>query len=327
MSYADKVFVDMCTDIINNGTDTKGEKVRPIWEDTGEKAYTIKKFGVVNRYDLSKEFPATTLRRVPIKSCTEEMLWIWQKKSNCTDDMSLTIWDEWKDEDNTIGSAYGYQLVKKYKWKDVTREGLAKAFPEEKGYYWELDRLVNYNRFSEENANWMVAQDCGDYFLMDQVDKVIYDLVNTPFSRRIMVNMYNFEDLIDMNLYPCAYSMTFNVTIGEYGLMTLNGILNQRSQDVLAANAWNVCQYAVLLHMIARTVNMRVGELVHVISDCHIYDRHIDTVKELIKREQYKAPTFWLNPDKDNFYEFTEDDVRLDDYEYGEQIRNIPIAV
>lgn len=327
MSYADKVFVGMCSDIINNGTSTVGEKVRPTWEDTGEKAYTIKKFGVVNRYNLQEEFPAITLRKVPIKSCTDELLWIWQKKSNCIEDMDAHVWDEWADEYGTIGTAYGYQMAKKYKWKDVTREGLEYAFPASQGYRWELDRLVNDKRFENGNKNFCVAQDCGNYFLMDQVDKVIYDLINTPFSRRIMTNMYDFEDLSGMAIYPCAYSITFNVTEDIDGELVLNGILNQRSQDTLAANAWNVCQYAVLIHMLAQTVNMRVGEFVHVISDCHIYDRHVDIIKELIQREQYKAPKFWLNPDKTDFYDFTKDDVRLDDYKYGEQVENIPIAV
>lgn len=329
MSYADKVFVEMCSGIINKGVSTEGEKVRPVWEDTGEKAYTIKNFCVVNRYDLSKEFPAITLRKVPIKSCTDELLWIWQKKSNCLEDLDSTVWDEWADEYNTIGSAYGYQLNRKYEWKDVTREGLEKAFPKERGYYWKLNSLVNDNRFTGDNGgnNYHVAVDCGDYFLMDQVDKVIYDLVNTPFSRRIMTNMYNFDDLSDMALYPCAYSMTFNVTTDEEGSLVLNGILNQRSQDVLASNAWNVCQYAVLIHMLARTVNMKVGELVHVISDCHVYDRHVDIIKELINREQYEAPRFWLNPDKNDFYEFDSSDVKLMDYVHGEQVKDIPIAV
>ena len=282
MSYADKVFVAMCQDILENGTSTEGELVRPHWED-GTSAYTIKKFGVVNRYDLSKEFPAITLRKTYIKSATDELLWIWQKKSNNIHDLKSHVWDEWADEDGSIGKAYGYQLGVKHQYK----EGL-----------------------------------------MDQVDKVIYDLKHTPFSRRILTNIYVHQDLHEMNLYPCAYSMTFNVTQKKGDdRLTLNGILNQRSQDVLAANNWNVCQYAVLMHMLAQVCDMRVGELVHVIADAHIYDRHVPIVKELIERPQYDAPKFWLNPDIKDFYQFTTDDIKITDYVTGEQIKDIPIAV
>ena len=282
MSYADKVFVAMCQDILENGTSTEGELVRPHWED-GTSAYTIKKFGVVNRYDLSKEFPAITLRKTYIKSATDELLWIWQKKSNNIHDLKSHVWDEWADEDGSIGQAYGYQLGVKHQYK----EGM-----------------------------------------MDQVDRVIYDLKNTPFSRRILTNIYVHQDLHEMNLYPCAYSMTFNVTQKKGDdRLTLNGILNQRSQDVLAANNWNVCQYAVLMHMLAQVCDMRVGELVHVIADAHIYDRHVPIVKELIERPQYDAPKFWLNPDIKDFYQFTTDDIKITDYVTGEQIKDIPIAV
>ena len=282
MSYADKVFVAMCQDILENGTSTEGELVRPHWED-GPSAYTIKKFGVVNRYDLSKEFPAITLRKTYIKSATDELLWIWQKKSNNIHDLKSHVWDEWADEDGSIGKAYGYQLGVKHQYN----EGM-----------------------------------------MDQVDRVIYDLKHTPFSRRILTNIYVHQDLHEMNLYPCAYSMTFNVTQKKGDdRLTLNGILNQRSQDVLAANNWNVCQYAVLMHMLAQVCDMRVGELVHVIADAHIYDRHVPIVKELIERPQYDAPKFWLNPDIKDFYQFTTDDIKITDYVTGEQIKDIPIAV
>ena len=282
MSYADKVFVAMCQDILENGTSTEGELVRPHWED-GTSAYTIKKFGVVNRYDLSKEFPAITLRKTYIKSATDELLWIWQKKSNNIHDLKSHVWDEWADEDGSIGKAYGYQLGVKHQYK----EGM-----------------------------------------MDQVDRVIYDLKHTPISRRILTNIYVHQDLHEMNLYPCAYSMTFNVTQKKGDdRLTLNGILNQRSQDVLAANNWNVCQYAVLMHMLAQVCDMRVGELVHVIADAHIYDRHVPIVKELIERPQYDAPKFWLNPDIKDFYQFTTDDIKITDYVTGEQIKDIPIAV
>ena len=276
MSYADKVFVAMCQDILENGTSTEGELVRPHWED-GTSAYTIKKFGVVNRYDLSKEFPAITLRKTYIKSATDELLWIWQKKSNNIHDLKSHVWDEWADEDGSIGKAYGYQLGVKHKYK----EGM-----------------------------------------MAQVDRLIYDLKNNPYSRRMLTNIYVHQDLSEMNLYPCAYSMTFNVT-GD----RLNAILNQRSQDVLAANNWNVVQYAVLVHMLAQVTGFKPGELVHVIADAHIYDRHIPIVKELITRPTYPAPKFYMNPDVKDFYDFTLDDFRIEDYETGPQIKDIPIAI
>lgn len=282
MSYADKVFIDMCKDILENGVSTEGEKVRPHWED-GTPAYTIKKFGVVNRYDLSKEFPLVTLRKTALKSATDELLWIWQKKSNNIHDLHSHIWDAWADENGSIGKAYGYQLGVKHRYK----EGM-----------------------------------------MDQVDRVIYDLKNNPFSRRIMTNIYVHQDLHEMNLYPCAYSMTFNV-IQKKGedKLTLNAILNQRSQDILTANNWNVAQYAVLVHMLAQVCDMQVGELVHVIADAHIYDRHIPIVEELISRECYDAPTFHLNPEVKDFYKFTRDDVSVDNYITGPQVTNIPVAI
>jgi len=276
MSLADNIFIDMCKDIFENGVSTEGEKVRPKWED-GEYAYTIKKFGVVNRYDLSKEFPALTLRKTALKSCVDELLWIWQKKSNNINDLGSHIWDSWADKDGSIGKAYGYQLGVKHKYKE------------------------------------------GE---MDQVDRVLFDLKNNPYSRRIITNLYVHEDLHEMNLYPCAYSLTFNVTGDK-----LNAVLNQRSQDILAANNWNVVQYAVLLHMFAQVSGLKAGELVHVIADAHIYDRHIPLVKELIERKPFEAPKFWINPEIKNFYDFTVDDVKLIDYETGPQIKNIPVAV
>lgn len=282
VSYADQVFINMCKDILENGYSTEGEKVRPKWED-GSYAYTIKQFGVVNRYDLSKEFPALTLRRTGIKSCIDEMLWIWQKKSNNIHDLNSHIWDSWADEEGSIGKAYGYQMGIKHHYKE------------------------------------------GE---MDQVDRVIYDLKNNPYSRRIMTNLYVHADLHEMNLYPCAYSMTFNVTINKNtGKLRLNGILNQRSQDILAANNWNVCQYAVLMHMLAQVCDYEVGELVHVIADAHIYDRHISVIQELIARPTYDAPDFYMNPEIKDFYEFTVDDFRLDNYITGPKIEKIPVAI
>ena len=282
MSYADEVFIRMCKDILENGTSTEGEKVRPKWED-GTSAYTIKQFGVVNRYDLSKEFPALTLRRTALKSCVDEILWIWQQKSNNINDLHSHIWDAWADEDGSIGKAYGYQLGVKHQYKEGR---------------------------------------------MDQVERVIFDLKNNPYSRRIMTNIYVHQDLHEMNLYPCAYSMTFNVTKSlDSEKLRLNAILNQRSQDILAANNWNVCQYAVLMHMLAQVCDMEVGELVHVIADAHIYDRHVPIIRELIERPTYPAPKFWLNPDIHDFYQFTRNDVKLEDYVTGPQIESIPIAV
>lgn len=282
MSLADTIFIRMCEDILENGTSTEGEKVRPKWPD-GTSAYTIKKFGVVNRYDLSKEFPAITLRRTAIKSAVDELLWIWQKKSNNIHDLKSHIWDEWADEDGSIGKAYGYQMGVKHSYRE------------------------------------------GEF---DQVDRVLYDLKQNPFSRRILTNIYVHQDLHEMNLYPCAYSMTFNVTQkpGKERL-TLNGILNQRSQDVLTANNWNVCQYAVLLLMIAQVSGMEAGEFVHVIADAHIYDRHIPLVRELIGRETHPAPKVSLNPEIKDFYKFTADDVIVEDYVTGLQIKNIPVAI
>ena len=276
MSIADEIFKANCLDIINNGYSTEKEKVRPHWED-GTSAYTIKKFGVVNRYDLSKEFPILTLRYTNWKAAIDELLWIWQKKSNKVSDLNSHIWDEWVGEDGTIGKAYGYQLGVKHKYKE------------------------------------------GEF---DQVDRVLFDLKNNPYSIRIMTNIYNFADLHEMNLYPCAYSMTFNVTDGK-----LNAILNQRSQDTLTANNWNVVQYAVLVHMFAQVSGLEAGEFVHVISDMHIYDRHIDMVKELINRPSLPAPKFTMNKEIKNFYDFTVDDFNIEGYEYGPSLGKIPVAV
>ena len=282
MSLADRLFIRMCEDILENGTSTEGEKVRPRWED-GAPAYTIKKFGVVNRYDLSVEFPALTLRRTALKSCMDELLWIWQKKSNRISELNSHVWDAWADEEGTIGKAYGYQMGVRHQYVE----------------------------------GWM-----------DQVDRVLYDLKHNPFSRRIMTNLYVHQDLHEMALYPCAYSMTFNVTQkpGRQKL-TLNAVLNQRSSDVLAANNWNVCQYALLVMMFAQVSDMEPGELLHVIADAHIYDRHVPAVRELIRRPVYPAPSVRLNPEIRDFYQFTVEDLIVEKYQHGPQIRNIPVAV
>ncbi len=276
MSYADRVYIETCKRILTEGTWDTDQTVRPRWED-GSSAHTVKLFGVVNRYDLSKEFPIMTLRRTYWKSCIDELLWIWQKKSNNVHDLNSHIWDSWADETGSIGKAYGYQLAQKHVYPEGT---------------------------------------------FDQVDRVLYQLKNDPASRRILTSMYNFSDLNEMHLHPCAYSMTFNVSANR-----LNAILNQRSQDMLTANNWNVVQYAVLVHMFAQVSGLEPGELVHVIADCHIYDRHVDAVEKMIALEPYDAPAFSMNPDVHDFYAFKPSDFRFDNYRYHPFEGKIPVAV
>jgi thymidylate synthase len=312
MSKADIIFRDMCNNIITNGTDTRGENVRAIWEDTGEKAYTLKVFGHTAVYDLREEFPALTFRRTAIKSAINEILWIFQKKSNNIKDLKPHIWDEWADENGSIGKAYGYQIGERFVHHSVnefTPESLQ-------------DLMCNYPSFKFK-INPIKKYDV----LFDQMDAVLYNLKHTPYSRRILTSIYNHKDLHKMNLQPCCWSCTFTVTDEGYDKLVLNMILNQRSNDVLAANNWNVVQYSALLMMIAQSVNMIPGKLLHVIADAHIYDRHIPMVKELITRPMYDAPSVILNPDIKDFYKFTEDDFKIENYVHGEQIKNIPIAV
>ncbi len=275
MSLADRIFVENCKNILENGVWDKEFEVRPRWED-GSPAYTKKCFAIVNRYDLAKEFPIMTLRRTFIKTAVNELLWIWQKKSNNIHDLNAKIWDKWADENGSIGTAYGYQLGIKHEY----REGM-----------------------------------------FDQVDRVIYDLKHNPNSRRIITNIYNHSDLHSMNLYPCAYSMTFNVANGR-----LSAILNQRSQDMLAANNWNVCQYAVLVHMLAQVTGLEAGEFVHVIADAHIYERHIPIIERLIEKPQFDAPRFELDKTVDDFYKFTDSSFTLTDYRYNEFNERIEVA-
>lgn len=275
MSHADRLFLQNCRDILENGVWDTALDVRPRWED-GAPAHTVKRFGIVNRYDLKQEFPILTVRRTYFKSAVDELLWIWQKKSNNVNDLNSRIWDSWADTNGSIGKAYGYQLGVKHQYK----EGM-----------------------------------------FDQVDRVLYDLRNNPQSRRIMTNLYVHEDLHAMNLYPCAYSMTFNVT-GN----TLNAILNQRSQDMLTANNWNVCQYAVLVHMFAAASGLEAGELVHVIADAHIYDRHVPVVEELLTREPLPAPKLVWDGTKD-FYAFSVDSFRLEGYQPHLFTASIPVAI
>ena len=276
MSYADRVFIQNCKDILENGWwDTEAD-VRPRWAD-GTPAHTVKKFGIVNRYNLAEEFPILTVRKINFAAAVDELLWIWQKKSNNVHDLNSHIWDSWADETGSIGKAYGYQLGVKHRYRE------------------------------------------GDF---DQVDRVLYDLSHNPQSRRILTNIYTFADLHEMNLYPCAYSMTFNVS-GK----TLNGILNQRSQDMVVANNWNVVQYAVLLKMFAQVSGLEAGELVHVIADAHIYDRHIPALKRVLENPQYDAPAFFLNPEVKNFYEFRAEDARLEDYRFSLLGEKLEVAI
>ena len=276
MSYADTVYIETCRKILSEGVWDTDREVRPHWSD-GTPAHTVKCFGIVNRYDLKKEFPIMTLRRTYYRSCIDELLWIWQKKSNNVHELGSHIWDSWADENGTIGKAYGYQL------------GVKHQYPEG---------------------------------MFDQVDRVLYDLKQNPASRRILTNLYNFSDLHEMALYPCAYSMTFNVS-GN----TLNAILNQRSQDMLTANNWNVTQYAVLVHMLAQVSGLEAGELVHVIADCHIYDRHVPLVEKLLEKEPLPAPEFYVNPEVKDFYRFTVDDFRFENYRFHEFREKIPVAI
>jgi len=275
MSLADKIFVENCKNILENGVWDKEFEVRPRWED-GTPAYTKKCFAIVNRYNLAEEFPIMTLRRTAIKTAVRELLWIWQKKSNNINDLDAHIWDKWADETGSIGKAYGYQLGIKHQYRE------------------------------------------GEF---DQVDRVIFDLKNNPNSRRIITNIYNHADLSEMHLYPCAYSMTFNVANGK-----LSAILNQRSQDMLAANNWNVVQYSVLVHMLAQVAGLEVGEFVHVIADAHIYERHIPIIERLIEREQYDAPKFTLDSSINDFYKFDENSFSLENYKYNEFTDRIEVA-
>ena len=333
MSRADLEFIATCKHIINNGTVDDGV-VRTRWQD-GTPAHTIAAFGVVNRFNLAEEFPALTLRRTPVKTATDELLWIWQKKSNRIEDLHAKIWDQWADDKGTIGKAYGYQLGQKAAYADVNEDGLKNAFP---GYRFvgSTDSPLGYVEFLDPETQRVAAIKNGAYnglWQMDQVNKVIYDLKNNPFSRRIMTSLWNVADLHAMNLQPCVWNCNFMVTKKPGAdRLTLNMVLNQRSQDVLAAWAWNTAQYAVLVHMLAQVCDMEPGELVHMDVNCHIYDRHVEIVKQLIERTPQPAPDFWLNPDVKDFYRFTPDDVRLDNYRdnyrlAGEQIKDIPVAI
>lgn len=309
MSYADKIFVENAKDILENGTTTQGQKVRPKWED-GTPAYTIKKFGVVNRYDLRKEFPAITLRKTALKSAFDEILWIFQRKSNNIHDLKPHVWDEWADEDGSIGKAYGYQIGQKYVHHSMS-----------------LDNPFSIPNIDGYPSTTLKASKDYSVILLDQIDGVLYDLKHNPFSRRIMTSIWNFAELHEMNLQPCCWSCTFNVTDEGGDKLVLNMVLNQRSNDFLAANNWNVAQYALLLMMVAQVSDMVPGELLHCIADQHIYDRHVDIVKELITRPQYPAPIVKLNPEIKDFYAFTTDDLIVENYEGGPQVKDIPIAI
>lgn len=306
MSYADQVFIKNIKDILDHGVSDEGMNVRPRWED-GTPAHTLSVFGVVNRYNLAEEFPIMTLRRTYWKSAIDEMLWIWQKKSNRIAELGSRVWDQWADENGTIGKAYGYQIGQKYVHHVIKNVSSMEELGEDLSDYPSAEVAF-------ENGNALV--------LLDQMDAVIYDLRNNPASRRIIAHTYNFKDLHEMGLYPCAYSMTFNVAGNK-----LNAILNQRSQDMLTANNWNVCQYAVLTHMAAQVAGLEVGEFVHVIGSCHAYDRHLDALRDLIRNESYEAPKFVVDPNVTNFYEFTKDSFQMEGYKYSEFNHKIPIAI
>lgn len=276
MSYADKLFIENVTKILYSGYSDAEQDVRPHWED-GTPAHTLKTFGIVNRYDLSKEFPILTLRRQYFKSAVDELLWIWQKHSNNVYDLKSHVWDAWADANGSIGKAYGYQL------------GVKHIYPE------------------------------GEF---NQVDKALYDLKHNPSSRRILVNMYNHADLHEMALAPCAYSVTMNVTGKK-----LNMILNQRSQDMLTANGWNVMQYAALLMMFAQVSDLEPGILLHVIADAHIYDRHVPAIRKMLTNTRYPAPVVKLDPSIKNFYQFTPDSFTLVNYRYSEFDEKIEVAI
>ena len=336
MSYADKVFTDVFNDIITNGTSDENREVRPHWED-GAPAHTIAKFGVVTRYDLSKNFPLITLRNPYLKSAIDEMLWIWQKKSNNIHDLKSHVWDEWADKNGSIGKAYGYQQAQFYAYKGVTVKGLKKAFPNiKKGLTFGL--LENSKEMGDDTYGYGFEENClnqgydfinhpiaikvGKYYYMTQIDKVIYDLHNNPASRRMVVTMWNPEDLHLMALEPCAFQMIFNVVGNK-----LNGMLIQRSQDFLAAFAWNECQYAGLLLALASICGFEPGEFVHVISNCHVYDRHVPIVEKLVASPQYDEPIVRVNPEIKSFYDLTPNDFIVENYTCNPFKETIPIAV
>ena len=305
MSYADKVFKENLRSIIEEGTSTEGQKVRPHWED-GTPAYTIKQFGISNTYDLRKEFPAITVRKTALKSCMDEILWIYQKKSNNIHDLNSHIWDQWADKDGSIGKAYGYQVGKRFLHHRSNELPLSEVYPS----------VIAQSRLGEKYKIYL-----------DQMDGALYDLRNTPFSRRIMISLWCPEELHEMNLEPCCWSVIFNVTDEGQDKLVLNMVLNQRSNDFITANNWNTAQYAIFLMMVAQSVDMIPGKLVHNITDCHVYDRHIDIARELLNRPEHPAPKVSLNPEIKNFYDFTTDDLIVENYETEPQIKHIPIAI
>ena len=303
MSYADKIFKENLKSIMDNGTSTYGENVRTHWED-GVPAYTIRQFGISNTYDLRKEFPAITIRKTALKSCMDEILWIYQKKSNNIHNLNSHIWDQWADKDGSIGKAYGYHVGHMY-----------------------LHYLSNELPCNKEYPSILVRSINNTYELyLDQMDAVLYTLKNDPFSRRIMISLWNPEELHEMNLQPCCWNINFCVT-KEGDDKVLNMTLNQRSNDFITANNWNTAQYAILLMMVAQSTGMIAGKLMHNITDCHIYDRHIDIAKELLNREEHPAPKVSLNPEIKNFYDFKTSDLIVEDYVTEPQIKNIPIAI
>lgn len=240
MSQADYKLLNNYISILKDGEWDLNENVRPKWSD-GKPAHTIKKFGIVNRYNLQEEFPISGVRKTNWKGAIDEIIWIWLLKSNNVKDLNSKIWDQWANIGNkpgqeigSIGKAYGYQLGAK---TIVTKNGKK----------------------------------------IDQVDNVINELITNPANRRILTEIFNHSELHEMNLAPCVHEATFNVSNG-----TLNMTLNQRSNDTLAAGSWNVVQYAALLHMMAQATGLKAGELLHVVTDSHCYDKHVPMELEII---------------------------------------------
>lgn len=302
MTQYDEIFVKNLVDILSNGSEYES---RAIWSDDWTKAKCLKRFSIVNRYnsDFSNKPPIGTIRKFPIKNCIDELLWIWQKKSNNIKDLKSHIWDSWADPNGSIGAAYGFQVKSKLRKVSHTDEVMG-------------------------NTEGVHHQEVTTYFL-DQTDFVIHELKYNPDSRRIITDLYSIDQNGLMGLDPCCYSCTWNVTYKD-GKPYLNLLLNQRSQDMIVANNWNVFQYWILQNMFANECGwLEVGELVHVIADAHIYDRHIPIAEHMIEiakdTENFSDPKVII-PNK-GFYEYTVDDFKLENYQYAENIKDIPVAV
>jgi thymidylate synthase len=275
MNSADKQYLDLVRNIIENGYSDEGENVRPKWAD-GTPAYTKSLISCKMQFDNS-EVPILTTKQVAWKTAIKELLWIWQMKSNRIEDlhkMNVHIWDEWEIKEGkwagTIGPAYGYQLGKKC-------------------------RKVN-----------------GE--LLDQVDYLLWSLKNNP-SRRMITTLWDKDDLDEMALTPCVWKTNWLVKGRKLHL-----IVGIRSNDMALGNPFNVFQYSVLQRMIAQVTGYELGTLNFDIDDAHVYDRHIEPLKQQLKREPYSAPKLWINPEITNFYDFTPDDFKLIDYKHHPKI-------